>query len=68
MLKIELIVAPYAGAWIETYNLLSNGVSGEVAPYAGAWIETKEAGTSYFEHDVAPYAGAWIETIGSSNI
>ena len=33
-------VAPYVGAWIETYRLLYYCYKAEVAPYVGAWIET----------------------------
>ena len=33
-------VAPYAGAWIETYCLRCPPLLALVAPYAGAWIET----------------------------
>ena len=34
------IVAPYAGAWIETSKSCLLDVTDCVAPYAGAWIET----------------------------
>ena len=34
------IVAPYAGAWIETLAPAGIGFNTAVAPYAGAWIET----------------------------
>ena len=56
------LVAPLAGAWIET--TWNKGVTDEdvaVAPLAGAWIET----TTYVfidNRNVAPLAGAWIET------
>ena len=33
-------VAPYVGAWIETFEHLHNYLPSEVAPYVGAWIET----------------------------
>ena len=33
-------VAPFAGAWIETYLLHIILVLSLVAPFAGAWIET----------------------------
>ena len=36
-------VAPYAGAWIETYKWAGQAASKVVAPYAGAWIETTKA-------------------------
>jgi len=34
------VVAPYAGAWIETEAKPGERRGCEVAPYAGAWIET----------------------------
>ena len=34
-------VAPYVGAWIETYLDIFLNLTNEVAPYVGAWIETK---------------------------
>ena len=37
------IVAPHAGAWIETTSGSSTGIGGPVvAPHAGAWIETTQ--------------------------
>ena len=37
---MKLIVAPFAGAWIETPVLYSTNTTYRVAPFAGAWIET----------------------------
>ena len=56
------IVAPRAGAWIETclYSLLR--LTSQVAPRAGAWIETCCSWCSAGGAAVAPRAGAWIET------
>ncbi len=34
------LVAPHAGAWIETPKHLLSFLAEEVAPHAGAWIET----------------------------
>ena len=34
------LVAPYAGAWIETRSIALSYSATLVAPYAGAWIET----------------------------
>ena len=34
-----MLVAPYAGAWIEIPNGTSLLLIDNVAPYAGAWIE-----------------------------
>ena len=33
-------VAPYVGAWIETYDNTDGKGDIHVAPYVGAWIET----------------------------
>ena len=33
-------VAPYTGAWIETFMLAPSSAKYIVAPYTGAWIET----------------------------
>ena len=38
--KIKIIVAPRAGAWIETSISFDDGNVPSVAPRAGAWIET----------------------------
>ena len=40
----EKIVAPYVGAWIETYNSAVAQRQRLVAPYVGAWIETELQG------------------------
>ena len=34
------MVAPFAGAWIETYVNTEDLFAYPVAPFAGAWIET----------------------------
>ena len=39
-LSESLWVAPYVGAWIETWQILLSLKSATVAPYVGAWIET----------------------------
>ena len=38
-----LVVAPHAGAWIETIGQHLSLLKRYVAPHAGAWIETFEA-------------------------
>ena len=57
------MVAPLAGAWIETVHDAHHALNRVVAPLAGAWIETcrrhRHAGLDV----VAPLAGAWIETL-----
>ena len=57
-----IIVAPHAGAWIET--AFSEGCSSlrKAAPHAGAWIETMIYTATIDPRPVAPHAGAWIET------
>ena len=57
-----LIVAPRAGAWIETYLLGDISSLMYVAPRAGAWIETLHQEPQAYADHVAPRAGAWIET------
>ena len=37
------LVAPRAGAWIETWRQLLHSQTASVAPRAGAWIETLSA-------------------------
>ena len=39
---MTFLVAPLAGAWIETLNIVGLSFSYGVAPLAGAWIETCE--------------------------
>ena len=56
------VVAPRAGAWIETCNAMRHTARVGVAPRAGAWIETACCVNSQLRYRVAPRAGAWIET------
>ncbi len=37
----SLLVAPYAGAWIEIVPAGCPPAGADVAPYAGAWIEIR---------------------------
>ena len=60
-------VAPYVGAWIETYTFLRVLIEYKVAPYVGAWIETRQRRSCHVLLRVAPYVGAWIETVGKYN-
>ena len=48
------IVAPHAGAWIETILLIIHLYSVMVAPHAGAWIETLPQTVSTYPNSVAP--------------
>ena len=56
------VVAPRAGAWIETAAPTSCRPAPLVAPRAGAWIETPHTPFKEKTEEVAPRAGAWIET------
>ena len=56
------LVAPPAGAWIETPQYRPPSHRGHVAPPAGAWIETTAKDYWCAVRQVAPPAGAWIET------
>ena len=56
------LVAPHAGAWIETIRTTPSESCSIVAPHAGAWIETHKQTQSPRLATVAPHAGAWIET------
>ena len=56
-------VAPYVGAWIETFACARFLYPVVVAPYVGAWIETTIKVDSKQLIRVAPYVGAWIETL-----
>ena len=58
-----VIVAPHAGAWIETALPVKEKAIKMVAPHAGAWIETPPHGSFLPNVAVAPHAGAWIETL-----
>ena len=56
-------VAPYVGAWIETFCRMAPYLHCRVAPYVGAWIETHRLRDCPESAKVAPYVGAWIETL-----
>ena len=38
-----LLVAPHAGAWVETSYVSKYVTKDVVAPHAGAWVETQNA-------------------------
>ena len=62
------MVAPRAGAWIETVIARLHLALLGVAPRAGAWIETIIMPMQYKGVEVAPRAGAWIETQQTVNL
>ena len=55
-------VAPFTGAWIETFGSRKYRQFIFVAPFTGAWIETGAFGGLSEGKKVAPFTGAWIET------
>ena len=59
-----MLVAPFAGAWIEICETKCLEKLFGVAPFAGAWIEIQTAILSLTRRAVAPFAGAWIEISG----
>ena len=59
---MDIKVAPYVGAWIETRTTDFSLPLLGVAPYVGAWIETRKRVKEAEFKGVAPYVGAWIET------
>jgi len=63
------LVAPYAGAWIETERAKEDLEELAVAPYAGAWIETtlgiygkskREESLPTRERGLKPNPATWI--------
>ena len=62
MRRTSTLVAPLAGAWIESPKLPQYQFTTEVAPLAGAWIESHLVEFGTMERIVAPLAGAWIES------
>ena len=62
--SFKSLVAPRAGAWIETRKCGIHTIPFGVAPRAGAWIETLIGLSVVCFSSVAPRAGAWIETHG----
>ena len=60
-LSLLIVVAPFAGAWIEIIQPGTNWKARQVAPFAGAWIEIGVLWIFKDPSHVAPFAGAWIE-------
>ena len=58
---IDLIVAPFTGAWIEILKADTIATFRIVAPFTGAWIEIQVLSASMTANRVAPFTGAWIE-------
>ena len=60
---IRQLVAPHAGAWIETF-VLSAWVVSESSPLTqGRGLKQDLRQIAFCDTQVAPHAGAWIETL-----
>mgnify|MGYP000226141870 FL=1 len=57
-----MVVTPYVGVWIETYNVDYWDGKSQVTPYVGVWIETMSMEVFPGCTIVTPYVGVWIET------
>ena len=55
------VVAPHAGAWIETNHREQSAGEGNVAPHAGAWIETLMPSRSGHSHTSPPMRGRGLK-------
>ena len=40
-MRINPIVVPYIGTWIETFTMQNGKLQNAVVPYIGTWIETQ---------------------------
>jgi len=50
-------VAPFTGAWIETYQSVYIPSAPLVAPFTGAWIETRRNFGTWYRRDGRPLHG-----------
>ena len=57
-------VAPFTGAWIEIFVVITVYIIEQVAPFTGAWIEMSDFDKRQMSQLVAPFTGAWIEISG----
>ena len=55
-------VAPYVGAWIETYDLAAKKFTNESHPTWVRGLKHQSFSFNFNQSLVAPYVGAWIET------
>ena len=55
------IVAPHAGAWIETTQMERNEQAKFVAPHAGAWIETDVGWYAFYYIKSPPMRGRGLK-------
>ena len=60
--KLDEVVTPCVGVWIETDIIDLYGLYCEVTPCVGVWIETKILSFIRITKSVTPCVGVWIET------
>ena len=60
---VRALVAPHAGAWIETDRKWCITPAAESRPMRARGLKLLFSFSSH-RHGVAPHAGAWIETFG----
>ena len=63
LLDLVILVAPHAGAWIETHILDSLVFYVVVAPHAGAWIETSPVWRILKEPGSPPMRGRGLKQV-----
>ena len=59
----EFIVAPFAGAWIETRHVYRHRKEVKSLPSRERGLKRKNGKQNKQAEQVAPFAGAWIETL-----
>ena len=60
--KYSIIVTPFVGVWIETWQSMQEPWCPWVTPFVGVWIETCRLGNYHRMVLVTPFVGVWIET------
>ena len=59
---VDIIVASFTDAWIETKRGTTTREIGNVASFTDAWIETLNNSRVFIQLPVASFTDAWIET------
>ena len=62
---LDSYVAPFTGAWIETFAPFDQAPFYDVAPFTGAWIETRQGRSPSDMDMVAPFTGAGSKTLSA---
>ena len=64
--KMEAVVTPFVGVWIEIRDGYSRDMEDYVTPFVGVWIEILSSLQSASRQIVTPFVGVWIEILSSS--